>query len=82
MVIYKYEVKPEVSMPPGAEILSVQIQGRVPTIWALVDPARSTHEVRHFRVLGTGEHVATHPGKWLATLQDGCLVWHVFEVMT
>lgn len=30
----------ELLMPPGAHVLTVQLQGEQPCIWALVDPAQ------------------------------------------
>lgn len=46
-------------MPKGAEILTVQMQGREPMLWALVatadTDAEPEKEVRKFEVFGTGQ---------------------------
>lgn len=82
-VIHKFPLeragKCSVTMPLGAEILSVQMQGSTPTLWARVK-SDSQKEIRHFRILMTGEEfVETKHLKYLATLQDGPFVVHVFE---
>lgn len=74
----------EVSMPKRAQILSVQMQGNTPQIWALVDP-KSDYEKRSFVMVGTGhEHKVGHYGKciYIGTFQmsGGTLVFHLFEV--
>lgn len=67
-------------MPIGAEILSVQVQRGNPHMWALVDP-EAPCEVRTFRILGTGYIELGAPGQHLGSFQlnDGALVFHVFE---
>lgn len=68
-----------ISMPYGAEILTVRLQGGVPSIWALVDPTSPHIVVRTFRIIGTGHDVpndATYVSTWL----DGHFVWHLFEI--
>lgn len=70
-----------ISMPYGAEILTVRLQGGVPSIWALVDPTTPHIVVRTFRIIGTGHDVpndATYVSTWL----DGHSVWHLFEIGT
>ena len=71
-----------VQMPRGAKVLSVQMQGGAPQLWALVDE-KETQEPRAFTTYGTG-----HPlpevldyGRFVGTYQvhNGELVFHVFE---
>jgi len=71
-------------MPKGAEILTVQMQGAVPTIWAVVNPAepRDFWKTVYFQVIGTGWGFDTrHKRKYIGTVQDGPLVWHVFQLL-
>jgi len=85
--IYKYSLttKPqqEVKMPGGAEILSVQVQDKVPCVWALVNPTQRL-VTRHLEVYCTGEPISEAmlgQRKFLGTvhLEGGKLVLHVFE---
>ena len=89
MTIWKYVLKPicALEMPKGAQILSVHAQASSVhediCMWALVDPTQ-TKEIREFAVFGTGHPVP--PGanmKFLGTamLNEGRLVFHVFEVL-
>lgn len=70
-----------IDMPKGAEILSLQVQGSTPCIWALCDP-HAEPETRYFRTYGTGHPVESEPGRFIGTYQimNGALVFHVFEV--
>ena len=78
-VIWKWPIEPVLMMPAGCQVLDVQQQGGVLTLWALVDPNAATNP-RHFRVYGTGEELPDNPGDYVATAQVGPMVWHVFEV--
>lgn len=68
-------------LPAGAEILCVQMQGNVPQIWALCDPAEPKVP-RTIAIYGTGHPVPGNPGRYIGTFQmsGGALVWHAFEV--
>lgn len=66
-------------MPEGAHVLTAQMQGGDLVLWAIVQPDKPM-EHRKFEVFGTGEPMelpAESP--YVATVQDGPLVWHVFE---
>jgi hypothetical protein len=83
--IYKYPVpvKDEftVPLPVGAKVLSVQMQRRQPTIWALVETEAALQE-RRFAVRGTGHDAeGLQFEKYIGTWQmhDGDLVFHLFE---
>jgi hypothetical protein len=82
--IFKYELRSDginISMPKGAEILTVQSQNRTLCLWALVDP-EADKEIRYFEVFRTGHPVGYDMGvtrNYIATVQDGSFVWHVFE---
>lgn len=84
MTIWKFPInvvtEQRVAMPSGAKLLTCQIQGGTPCLWALVDP-KAEKESRTVLTFGTG-HVADGPfGAYLGTyqLRDGMLVFHVFE---
>lgn len=80
--VYKYRIPVEdtfmLDLPKGAEILSVQVQGSDPFVWAKVDP-RAPSEERRFAVRGTG-HDATGVGAYIGTFQlsGGAFVGHLF----
>ncbi len=84
MKIYKYEIKLDddqtISLPTGAKILTVQIQGRIPYIWAMFDENLGGLEPRKISVIGTGNPMP-EVGRYIGTFQmlEGMLVWHVFE---
>lgn len=82
MTVYKYQISfcdtTELHMPVGAEILCVQVQGDVPTIWAKVDPS-APEESRTIYVVGTGHLVPDLAGDYIGTIQLKGLVWHFFE---
>lgn len=81
--IWKFVLAPQcsLSMPVGAQVLSVREQGDSICLWALVDPSAPL-EMRRFIVFGTGHPLpADEPLTYLGTahLEQGKLVFHVFE---
>lgn len=85
--IFKYELALQegqnISLPLGAEILTIQAQNKIPCLWALVDPNKGT-EIRHFEIFATGDPVLCDIGvdrKYISTfqLEGGLLVFHAFE---
>lgn len=79
-VVYKYPFAHAddvvIEMPKGATVLKVDMQAAVPTLWALVDPAKPI-ESRAFVMRGTGHPVPDlcyHVDSWF----DGPFVWHLF----
>lgn len=83
--IYKYLVSVNdefvVSMPSGAEILTVQVQHDSLYIWALVNPDK-VPEARFFRIIATGHLIPDlEQLDYLATfqMQNGNFVGHLFE---
>ena len=84
--IWKFPISPQrtkVQMPQGAQILTIQTQGEIPCIWALVNP-ESEMEIRYFEIFGTGHDVPVERGierKYINTfqLEGGKLVFHLFE---
>ena len=67
-----------ISMPAGAELLTVQVQYGAPALWARVDPEARLVK-RRIHISGTG-HVGAE-GRYIGTFQldEGRLVFHVFD---
>ncbi len=85
--IWKYALKPgefTLNLPRGARILTAEMQGQHPQLWALVDPSTPVDE-RRFLIAGTGHDVPDDPAlAYVATFQieNGRLVFHLFEWAT
>jgi hypothetical protein len=83
--VYKYPLTGPgfadgIELPMGAQVLDAQYQGGKIVLWALVDTYEST-ERRLFIVTGTGHSLNYGEGLvHVSTVQDGGLVWHVFEI--
>ena len=80
--IYKYQLTSQVctlTLPTGAEILTVKLQNEKPTLWAVVNPNTSEVEERHICIIGTGWQVEDNM-EYITTYLDGYFVWHVFEL--
>jgi len=45
-----------VNLPDGAWVLSCGLQGRMPVVWALVDPAQEKFIPRRLVIVPTGAH--------------------------
>lgn len=65
-------------MPTNARILTVQMQRGIPCVWAVVDEYEET-EPRVIRIFGTGNPYDANAAHYIGTVQNGPLVWHVFE---
>lgn len=83
-VIYKYRLEvtdcQEIEMPIDSEILTVQSQGEIGCLWAMVD-TEFEKEKKIIRIVGTGHTVPPDCGQYIGTFQmaGGVLIWHVFE---
>jgi hypothetical protein len=68
-----------IEMPGNARILTVQVQGDTPCLWALVEVGEPPR-ARGIQIYGTG-HQADDAGVYIGTFQlaQGQLVFHVFE---
>jgi hypothetical protein len=86
--IYKYPLTKNgsvhVSLPIGAQLLSVcEVAGEL-VLYAAIDPNTSKMQVHILYVVGTGwqlaREVSTQPNRFMGTvaMTDG-LVWHVFH---
>lgn len=77
--IWKYKVDSKVEMPKGAEVLTVQLQGEMLVMWALVDPEQE-RETRSFSIVYAREHARVDASCYIGTAQtSNGLEWHVFE---
>lgn len=82
MQIFKYELPVKdlvaVPMPKGAKVITAQVQRGAVTLWAEVDPDAPRVE-RRFRIVGTGHPFEPIGLSYIGTVQNGLLVWHVYE---
>lgn len=82
--IYKYKLNTRegrlTPLPTGAAILTIAMQHNMLCLWAIVDMSVTTETRRDIRVIGTGWDIDDPVGTYLATVQDGGYVWHIFEV--
>jgi 3-polyprenyl-4-hydroxybenzoate decarboxylase len=83
MKIWKIELTKErtqlVKMPEKSEIMDIQMQNGKPVMWFLTNPESKEIEVK-INMYGTGweTHESASKDEYLATVQDGELVWHFF----
>lgn len=70
-----------IEMPMNAKLLSVQIQGELPQLWALVKEDQTLRQARRIAIYGTGNPIPDDPGEYISTFQmhGGALVFHAFE---
>lgn len=70
-----------IELPMNAKLLSVQMQGELPQLWALVDENQPRKQGRRIAIYGTGNPMPDSPGEYISTFQmhDGALVFHAFE---
>lgn len=82
MVIWKFVLKSiemqELTMPEGAEILSVANQSGNLCLWAMVDPERPNCS-RYVEIIGTGNPIQANDRKFIGTAVIAPFVRHVFE---
>ena len=85
--VWKYEIPEadtfQLELPFDAKILSVNVQGGNPCIWAEVNPGDALVQ-RSFRTCGTGHDIpADEKREFIGTflLHQGALVFHLFEVL-
>ena len=91
--IWKYPLQPaeakdghlgqmvfEIEMPQRSEVLTVQVQNNVPTLWAVVWTELPKLK-RRIEVYGTGHECESMGRKYISTFQlnEGRLVFHAFE---
>lgn len=81
--VYKYPIRfedtLELTLPVGAQLLTVQMQQGMLCLWALVDPeAPKRAYTLHCR--GTGHRIGPEVGRYINTIQveGGALIFHYF----
>jgi hypothetical protein len=83
MVIWKWDLgvfdRQEISIPIGARMLDVQMQGGDPKLRALCHQTKEM-ERRAIAVYGTGNPIPHPCGEYIATFQMGHFVWHAFDL--
>ncbi len=84
--IFKYNLTVEgdftLVMPKDAQILTIQLQGGDPVLWAIVNPKKEAI-VRKFRTIGTGHDITNLESlSYIGTYQqyEGQLICHLFEI--
>jgi hypothetical protein len=86
MRIWKYPIeildRIDLAMPPGAQLLTIEMQHGKCCLWALVDETKMAMEIRTIAIYGTGNPIPDEPGNYIATfqLESGALVFHAFDV--
>lgn len=67
-----------VQMPGNSKILTAQMQDGKICLWATVTPGVPIGQ-RLIKIYGTGWDMDTTIHPYIATVQDGALVWHIFD---
>lgn len=68
-------------MPSIRDIIVLQLQNGVPTLWAVVDPDAQMEDV-WFHVIGTDQPMPDKNLSHIGTWQQSYFVWHLFEEVT
>lgn len=72
-------------VPVGTKFLSAQYQGSQLCIWGLVPACNEPERINNLRTIyicGTGHDISSMDiGQYIATVQDGPFVWHIFEAV-
>lgn len=93
MKIWKYKLSLEetftINMPKYAQIIHIEVQGGVPSIWVEVpsdsfyQSKKIEYEDRDFAVIGTGWEFGSkeigNAGVYIGSWLDGPFVWHLYE---
>lgn len=62
---------------PIVEFLTVQMQGNIPCVWAIVNPVKASNRYKII-TFGTGWEGTLDADRYIGTVQDGAFVWHYF----
>lgn len=96
--VYKYKLdiaeKNNLTMPIGAKVLRIGLQGGLPFLWALVKKEETRTEERLFRLAGTGHDIevgvftngVVNLPTYIGTVDmladdNSSLVFHLFEIV-
>lgn len=81
--IFKYLLQPltrqGLHLPKDAVVLTAQMQGSDLCLWVQMEDTRPCTELRMFEVYATGDDLPNEPRRYIATVQRGHYVWHVYE---
>ena len=81
-VVWKYQLdragRTEVTMPGGAKVVEVAMQGDRFTLWAVVCPG-IVNQKRVFYIVGTGDPLPPEAHTHLGTVHVEVFVFHIFE---
>ena len=80
--IFKYQLEIKdtqvIKIPKGADPFTAQFQGEQLCVWAAVETDAELED-REFRIFGTGQPLdLSGVFRYLSTVQQGSLVWHIF----
>ena len=84
MKIYKYEVQAQpgsypMRFPVNSRIISAALKSGMIAVWAEVDPSVSVFAVKMIHVLPAGYEEVPPFARFVATILQQDLVWHVYE---
>lgn len=72
-----------ISLPRGAQIMSVQFQKGILCLWFLANEYQEKVNRRHILIVGTGHPLPDTIMRYIGTVQEPLnsevLVWHLFE---
>ena len=83
-IIYKYPLEftnPQtIKLPSSAEILYVDSQRNIPTIWAIIDKDDKTTMEVDVYIIGTGQTFDASNKLYVGSCmtENGIFVWHIF----
>ncbi len=81
-VVLELSAAQTIQLPICSRILTAQVQfpGDI-CLWYECDP-EAEKECRHFVIVGTGHKIPdTHRLNYIATVQQGAFVWHIYEAL-
>lgn len=83
IIIYKYPLtgpRTTLNLPIGSRVLTIQLQGNTPMLWACINQDEQRTQRRVFLAINTGVSFdGSHLG-YISTIQtNNGLVWHFFE---
>jgi len=71
-----------ISLPMNADVLTVQVQKGVVSLFALIDPKETRYEVRAFKAVTTSHQFEVKLLNYVGTFQtgEGQFMFHLFEI--
>ena len=88
MKVFKYKIEKyqneygvyQFDIPSPMQVLHVDVQDGIPTLWCLVDDESPIVTTKKFHVVGTGKPIEFNTGlaDHVGTFREGPYVWHLF----